>query len=344
MTDIELFIPGLLAVPGRMLDSLRPQSSSGLLTRVLERADSRAIGSGRFAPLADWLCTPRPPLAALQWLAIAREAPPEGLLLATPTHFQAGMDDLVMMAPGHVAITPDEAQLLANELQDFLAGEPALEQREGQWFLVAPDMQVSTTPLHAAVGRQVRSLLPAGPDGRRLNTWMNEMQMLLHASGVNVERTTAGRPTINGVWFWGEGSLPAAVPEPLRKVKFAGQGRHLELAQGLAAFAGGEFTGTGYPAAHDSGSLYVVDTTLAELLDADAVADWQPQRDELLERWLEPALHALDQRRVDRVILYPGDGRRHELMRGNTLRSFWRRLRGSRRGVELVAEEEQVEE
>lgn len=344
MTDIELFIPGLLAVPGRTLDSLRPQSSSGLLSRMLERADSRAIGSGRFAPLAEWLRTPCPPLAALHWLAVARESPPDGLLLATPTHFQAGMDDLVMMAPEHVAITPDEAQLLVGELQEFLAGEPALEQREGQWFLVASGMQVSTTPLHAAVGRQVRALLPAGPDGGRVNTWMNEMQMLLHGSRVNAERTAAGRPAINGVWFWGEGSLPAAVPEPLREAKFAGRGRYLELANGLAAFAGGEFTGAGYPAAHDSGSLYVVDTTLAELLDADAIADWQPQRDELLERWLQPALRALEQRRVDSVILYPGDGRRHELKRGSVLRSFWRRLRGSGRGVELLAEEEQVEE
>ena len=50
------------------------------------------------------------------------------------------------------------------------------------------------------------------PDGA-IN-WMrlqNELQMVLHAHPVNAAREDAGKPTINGVWFWGGGVMPKLV-------------------------------------------------------------------------------------------------------------------------------------
>ncbi len=63
----------------------------------------------------------------------------------------------------------------------------------------------STQPPDAAVGRNVHDYMPAGRDGARIRSLMNEVQMLLHEHPVNQRRERAGQLPVNGWWIWGFG-------------------------------------------------------------------------------------------------------------------------------------------
>lgn len=321
---IELFLPGLLAVPGRFLEMLPSDIESRALAVALQRSRCQRTTAGRFGPLAEWLAVPRAPLAAMQWLAVSDEAPPEHLALLTPTHFQAGMSDLVVMPPSLVNVTDEERQRLGKELQEFFGNEPVVHLHGSDWFIEIPPA-ISSTPLHAVIGKSLREFLPTGEDAQRVNAWLNEMQMLLHGSTVNTERDAAGMPAINGMWLWGEGSMPVTLPQAIRHAQVAGRGRSLQLARGVAMAVDGTFVGDGMPdkTIPDDASLYVIDTTAVESLDADDIAAWQSACDDMLSRWLEPALNKLRTGQRDVLRLYPGDGYAYELTRGR-LRAFWR--------------------
>lgn len=307
-------------MPGRLLDGLAPAPTSDLLADMLRRARATRLPGGRYAPLAQWLQTDVAPLAALQaWASGISEK--DDLWLVTPTHFQAGMDDLVMMPPELIQLVDDEKHRLAETLQEYFELKPALIETGGQWFLHAPGIDIRSVPLHEAVGRSIRPILPRGADATRVHAWMNEMQMALHAAPLNDERMARGLPPVNGVWFWGEGEIPAELPAAMRTAKFAGRGKALRLADGLAHAVGGQVAGQ--ELSEENGNVFVIDTLVAEALDAEELDRWHEQREELLQRWLEPALAKLRAGSADCLRLYPGDGYMYEITRGD-LRRFWR--------------------
>jgi hypothetical protein len=65
-------------------------------------------------------------------------------------------------------------------------------------FMPAPDM----------LGRTLSDHLP---DDRRWSALFNECQIILYNHPLNVARQRIGKPTINGLWFWGQGQQPAEV-------------------------------------------------------------------------------------------------------------------------------------
>ena len=64
-------------------------------------------------------------------------------------------------------------------------------------------------------GRNLRDLMPAGRDGARVRSLVNEIQMLLHEHPVNAARSARRQPAINSVWLWGIGSLERVFPASL---------------------------------------------------------------------------------------------------------------------------------
>lgn len=89
------------------------------------------------------------------------------------------------------------------------------------------------TPLSMARGRDLKPALPAGPTGPQWRRRMTEAQMLLHDAPFNAARAARGAPAINGVWFWGAGSLPEPAPPTFTHVW-----SNEPLAIGLARHAG----------------------------------------------------------------------------------------------------------
>lgn len=67
-----------------------------------------------------------------------------------------------------------------------------------------------------AIGCSVLTQWPHIEDQPLFHRSLNELQMLLHASDLNIERKTNGQPLLDTIWFWGAGTPPA----PLRKCQY----------------------------------------------------------------------------------------------------------------------------
>jgi hypothetical protein len=61
-------------------------------------------------------------------------------------------------------------------------------------------------------GHNVHDFMPAGRDGSRIRSLMNEIQMLLHEHPVNQRRERVGQLPVNGWWLWGFGEATGATP------------------------------------------------------------------------------------------------------------------------------------
>lgn len=213
--ELTLLIPGLFDAPSGM-DGAGGEAAPGL-ARLLARADAQSTGDTGFEAalfrLFGLAAGDASPVAPLTWLFDGSGAPVTGYWLrADPVHLRAGQDKVVM-ADAPPELMREEAIELCGEINAHFAGEgPHLIAPTGaRWYLRLPQPPaVQFTPLAAVRGQDVHPHLPRGEDGRAWRRWLNEIQMLLHASALNRERAARGQPEINSVWFWGGGELPAA--------------------------------------------------------------------------------------------------------------------------------------
>lgn len=159
-------------------------------------------------------------------------------LCCDPVHLRYHQEGLILADSGSFGITPEEAQVLAGELNRQLADVGRFHvATAGRWYLQLADGTLAhgfqTPPLSAVAGRRIDSLLPETAPARRLRTLLNEAQMLLHAHPINEQRESEGRLAINSLWLWGAGTLPAR-----RESDFDGVWSTNPLALGLARAAG----------------------------------------------------------------------------------------------------------
>jgi hypothetical protein len=132
--------------------------------------------------------------------------------IAQPVHLAAGLDHLRLAPLAEAAPTADEASVLgalvgAHFATDELAVAAFVQ---GAWLLRFPrSIDCSTQPPDAAVGRNVHDFMPAGRDGARIRSLMNEIQMLLHEHPINELRQRARQLPVNGWWLWGFGDAAA---------------------------------------------------------------------------------------------------------------------------------------
>lgn len=161
-----------------------------------------------------------PPVAAVTRLADGG-APDKGWWLrADPVHLQIAGDRLILTAPGILRVSRAEAAALVDAIQLAFASDGwCLEARHpSRWYLRLPrPAAIRTTPLAEVVGHDIQPFLPQGDDGGAWRRHLNEVQMILAGTAINAEREARGEPTINSVWFWGEGALP--VPPAARFVQ-----------------------------------------------------------------------------------------------------------------------------
>jgi hypothetical protein len=174
-------------------------------------------------PWREWLLTTTgtPESDALEhWpagaaLAAAAGAGPglaPGWGVAQPVHLAAGMDHLRLAPLADAVPQPDEVEAIAATVRQHFAGEAfeLTDYVDGAWVLRCEDPVVATTQVPAdLVGRNIADAMPQGPDGARLRSLMNEIQMLLHGHPVNERRERRRQLPINALWLWGFGALPA---------------------------------------------------------------------------------------------------------------------------------------
>ena len=304
---LDLVVPDLL-LPVEAATTVQPGRLAALESWLARGNTRRLPHRGLTAALAASFGVPDPvPVAAIT--LAADDAPRPGTWLrADPVHLQVGQDAVALHDASMLDVTPAEAAALAAALQAHFASDglvfstPAAD----RWYVRVPEGETPhTVPLTAALGRNVFGLLPKGSGRINWQGAITEVQMLFAQHPVNAAREAAGRPSVNSVWFWGEGTLPSSVASPYALV-CAGE----PFAAGLARIAG---VRTVAPPAdfaaidavrEDQSVLVVLDALGGPLRRGDAEG-WNRAARLLEERWFAEIDRAI--RRFERVsLVLPG--------------------------------------
>jgi 2,3-bisphosphoglycerate-independent phosphoglycerate mutase len=97
---------------------------------------------------------------------------------------------------------------------------------------------ISTTPPHDIIGKEIGTYLPHGEGAGRLLELMREGQRILSHHPVNRAREKEDKPLANSPWFWGQGKRPRLVTF---RERFGIEGAVIsavDLVQGLGMLAG----------------------------------------------------------------------------------------------------------
>ncbi|HEX9206955.1 MAG TPA: hypothetical protein VF851_01885, partial [Steroidobacteraceae bacterium] len=171
-----------------------------------------AIGKGTAGTLGAWPAGPC--LAASSGIGPGTA---QGWAVAQPVHLAAGMDHLRLTALADARPDPEEVAALTSTLRRHFAGAAfeLVDYRDGAWVVRCDEaFDVVTHDPADVVGHDIHDFMPAGPDGARLRSVLNEMQMVLHEHPVNERRVRLRQRPINALWLWGFGSY-AVVPQPM---------------------------------------------------------------------------------------------------------------------------------
>lgn len=178
-------------------DSLNPPHE-----HVLAACRGWTVDDGRL-PLAAWS-------ARADGLAPAVDGPGWGLL--TPTHWQVGSEQIVLLDPAQLHLAEDESRALLKALS-------ALFEPEGwalhwgaplRWYATHESLRgLATASLDRAIGRPIDRWLPDRQAGRMLRRLQSETQMLLHTHPINAERESRGELPVNSFWLSGTGPTPS---------------------------------------------------------------------------------------------------------------------------------------
>jgi hypothetical protein len=230
-------------------------------------------------------------------------------LLADPVHLAPDRDQLVLMPSSMLELQQEELQALARAFDGVYGAEGwHLEfLRAEQGYLRAPRvLDVVTYDPEAFVGGPVLEAMPSGPDGTHLKQLMNETQMLFHTHAVNTLREEAGRPTINSLWLWAGGRLPAATGKAPRRIV-----TDLQLLRGLAAWAE---------------QPVVAPATGDQIATGDLIGLMASDMDVLERDWIGPLFKRVKDGALDALDIHL-QGLGDFTLEPSVARRFWRRSR-----------------
>lgn len=165
-----------------------------------------------FAAMGFDVAESAPPAAAVTRLFDGGVADERWWMRIDPVHLVPNRDFLVLCDAEAIPLEQHEADSLVKEiLSVFVDDQWDLQPLNSRrWYLSVPNPpQLQTTALHDVIDKNIDHFLPVGEDLLSWRSLLTEVQMILHNSPVNRDRDAAGQPSINSVWFWGEGVLPA---------------------------------------------------------------------------------------------------------------------------------------
>lgn len=233
-------------------------------------------------------------------------------LRADPVHLSVDRDRLILVDAQKLDITQNEANRLIADVMEVFAADGWLLKapHPARWYLKALRQPgVTTTPLSQVVGRDIHSFLPRGAEDKSWHTILNEIQILLHTAGVNVEREQGGKLPINSLWFWGGGRLPRIKP-----VSWTQVWSDEPVTQSLAKLSGTPVDKLPrvYAAwrerAGEGGEHLVVFEEIHAAVLYDDVDRWNASVQKIEKDWIEPLLRDLKSGAIDRLTLYTENG------------------------------------
>lgn len=305
--QLTLLVPELIWPEPEDRESLDALPCDGLNTLIARSRMTRRSPQSYEATLCDLFdLGETPAYAALR--VLGEENGPAATdacwLCADPVHLRLHQERLILADGGSLEIELAEARSIVDELNRYFSDL-------GTFHVTAPDrwyLQLSgdtrlgrfdVLPRSAVTGRSVDRQLPETPELRWLRRLLNEAQMVLHRHPANESRDAQGRSTINSLWLWGGGVLPAC-----RAQHFAGVWSNDPLARGLGHACGlpvhrlpDDATALLARATPGHGHLLVLDTLQATVHYEDGDA-YRRQLLDLEARWFAPLQKALAAGRI----------------------------------------------
>lgn len=301
---LDVFLPSLLVSPEWFADAAAPRLAAveTLMARgtPLVSREWPAILLERFSAIGS--------AAAFSALGDTIDTGNCGWMFAEPAHFRADRDAVNLLARAHLAITADETAQLIDALNTHFAdrGLAFFAGASGHWYVCCPpDLLPQTTSIHSARRGALFDKLPQSTGKLSWKAIQNEAQMLLHAHPVNDAREAARKMTINGLWFWAEGVLPAN-PHGRRSSIGAVFG-DTALAAGLAKWIGGHADPLAQlriapPTTLAEHTVLVIDNLTNALERAD-IAAWRDAASALETNIFAPLLDAIRAGTIDEITL-----------------------------------------
>lgn len=268
----------------------------------LESAIVQALGVATPAAGADL------PIAPATALGAGLEPGAAYVLAAEPVTLVAGRDDVTLAARVDDLGSDETAALVAALRAHFAADGLVFHAPRASviYATMAARPALANAPLAEAIGGPLSAHPPRGADARTWLRWTTEIQMLLHAHPINAARERTGRQPVNGLWFWGGGTLAdLGIVAPFQA--HVADDRAGDLVRGLARHAGGEVLRL--PASFDA-AVHAVPATrpaahvvvaLPAIRDAATLA-WAESA------WLAPAVAALGRGRIASLALVTDRG------------------------------------
>ncbi len=323
---LHILIPDLFNHPKEQMSELHLDSLERLLSRAnIENWEYPEQDESLLALFGLPINTGTAPITRLFDVKDNNNSNNKIWLRADPVYLRADTDRVFLFdAASAFNITQAEANTFIKEINAFYANKDGLEfsaPTPTRWYVSInkyPDL--ITQPLDKVLARDIYDYMPTGEDNKKWLQIFNELQMLLHQSQVNIERTERGEVPINSLWFWGLGKLPKA-PAP----RFTQIWTNEPLAQGLASLSN-----TPQSKVPDSANSCLMlgeegDYLITLSAERGENANWHDWMINLEKNWFTPLLNALKKRQLDKIAFYFGDNRVFLI----TNKSYWWRQRKS---------------
>jgi hypothetical protein len=238
-------------------------------------------------------------------------------LRADPVTMWADMARVIMTSHGFAdldAYERNEVEICVREVLQHEGIDLHADHPERWCIALARPIEFGFTPLDEALGMDVAEALPGHPEARYWRRVLNEIQIALHNSPVNVRRRAAGKREVNSVWFWGGGFMPDAAQHYVLDTVYSDDA----VSRGLAIINDCRLRGQSDALESDfsgDGQAVMIDWSVGSDSAENAIATLEHLVGRLLDR--------ADQGQVN-VTLYDGSG--HGCHYGpRARRRFWRR-------------------
>lgn len=332
VSELRLIVPGICG-PLAEVHSLNNNVALKHWVKLLSRAHSAASADNLqdiIKSIFKLQTSGDLPSAALTMLANESYDASLNYMHADPVHLRADMDHAVLTSSADLAINKNESDEICAALNQHFNqdGLTFYIVDKDRWVLSSKNaIQIETTPLADAVGRNVNFLLPQGAGSAEWKQMLTEAQMLMHSHDVNVGRENDGHQSINSLWFHGSGKLPE-----ITGCKVGSVCSNSDVFKGLALQAKSD-----YSALPDSADEYIhfllsdrdknVNvlhiSELEQLTNYTDVSIWLDRLTDILEDWLYPLINMANKNNI-KVMLYPCNNKQYQFSKYDSLR-FWRK-------------------
>ncbi len=328
---LTLYLPGIFSLADRGLENT--EATPGI-EALLARAESPELESsasyeaGLFAlfGLRQEKETDLPVAAVTRSLDMG-VIDNDWWLRADPVHLSLDRDRLILVDSQMLDISQEEANRLVTEIMEVFSADGWLLKapRPNRWYLktVHPP-KITTAALSQVISHDVHAFLPQGTDAKAWHTTLNEIQIMLHTSTVNVEREQRGQLPINSLWFWGGGKLPR-----FTALSWSQVWSNEPISLALTRLAGGlpKNTPSSFEdwrqRADKSGEHLVVLTDIHDATLYTDAAGYQQAMRSLEKNWMHPLWLALKKNILGQVTLIDERGKIFTLT-GQQARRWWR--------------------